>query len=531
MTRKTAIVEQDYIYLIQTENNDLVQQLSDIVEGEGTQVASIKTFGDLKKMPFQGEVVAFILGSDVADPIQSAQRLLSFNKNAKIVLLSPSEKITENLKEAVRFSPFMGTNVTCLHESDWEHLGKILQESMQAVKYRAIISESNLKISTIVSSRKQSYHQQFINKLMDITPVGIAVVSIQGKILGWNKEATSIFEKNESQVLGSTFSNLFDHEEGNKLEEYLIKSIKTSYSNDEGEALEVIRETQHNSIQILSIISARFEYSEEDENGLILVINDITTRKESEQRLEKLNLSLEIQTKELAASNTELEQFAYVASHDLQEPLRMITNFLTKLEWKYDHLLDERGKRYIHFATDGAKRMQQIIHDLLEFSRIGRVEIEKEDIDMNDLVQEALELNEILITEQKAVIKVKKLPVINGARVPMRQLFQNLINNAIKYQKKGSNPEVKITSNEDEEFWHFELKDNGIGIKPEFSDKIFKIFQRLHSKEEYSGTGIGLAICQKIVENHGGRIRVESEPGKGSTFCFTIAKKQKVHFH
>lgn len=524
MTRNTAIAEQDYIYLIQTENHDLVQQLSDIVDEEGTQVFSIKSFGDLKKKPFQGEVVAFIIGSDVADPIQSAQRLYSINKNAKIALLSPTEKITENLKEAIRFSPFIGTNVTCLHENDWAHLGKILQESLQAVKYRAVIAETNKKISTIISSRKESYHQNFINKLMDITPVGIAIVSSQGKILGWNKEATSIFEKNESQVLGATFSNLFEHEEGNKLEEYFRKRINTAYGNGEGEALEVKREKQHNTNQILSITAARFEYSELDKNGLILVINDVTTHRESEQRLEKLNRSLEIQTKELAASNTELEQFAYVASHDLQEPLRMITSFLTKLEIKYDHLLDESAKKYIYFATDGAKRMKQIIHDLLEFSRIGRLEIEREDIDMNDLVQEALELNEILITEQKAVIEVEKLPEINAARGPMRQLFQNLINNAVKYQKKDSNPKVKITSNEDEEFWHFEVKDNGIGIKPEYSDKIFKIFQRLHRKEEYSGTGIGLAICQKIVENHGGKISVESEPGKGSTFYFTISK-------
>ncbi len=524
MTRKTAIAEQDYIYLIQTENNDLVQQLSDIVGEERTRVESIKTFGDLKEQPFQGEVVTFIIGSDVEDPIQSAQRFHSFNKNAKIALLGRSEKSTGNLKEAIRFSPFIGTNVTCLHESDWENLGRILGESLQAVKYRAIIEDTNSKISSLVPSRKQSYHQQFINKLLDITPVGIAIVSSQGKVLGWNKEATSIFEKNESQVLGATLSHLFEHEEGNKLKDYLKKSISMAYGNDQGEALEVKRETQHNTIQILSITSARFEYSEEDENGLILVINDITTRKESEQRLVTLNLSLENQTKELAASNTELEQFAYVASHDLQEPLRMITNFLTKLERKYDHLLDERGKKYIHFATDGAMRMRQIIHDLLEFSRIGRIDIEKEEIDMNDLIQEALELNKILITEQKAVVKVEKLPVINASKVSMRQLFQNLINNAVKYQKRDSSPEIEITSYQDEEFWHFEIKDNGIGIEPEYSEKIFNIFQRLHRKEEYSGTGIGLAICKKIAENHGGKINVVSEPNRGSTFSFSIAK-------
>lgn len=248
---------------------------------------------------------------------------------------------------------------------------------------------------------------------------------------------------------------------------------------------------------------------------------------EKTKNLELSRVRLEESNNQLLRSNADLEQFAFVASHDLQEPLRMITGFLAQLEKKYNHLLDEKGKKYIHFATDGAIRMRKIILDLLEFSRVGRVDTEREEIDMNNLVQEAISLNKKLITAQKAEIKVEKLPVIKASKGPIRQLFQNLINNAVKYHKLGSSPEVKITSKVDGEFWHFEITDNGIGFSQEYSDKTFNIFQRLNGKEEYSGSGMGLAICKKIVEEHGGSIGVKSEVGKGSAFYFSIKKNQR----
>ncbi|MEX2565355.1 MAG: PAS domain S-box protein, partial [Cyclobacteriaceae bacterium] len=217
-----------------------------------------------------------------------------------------------------------------------------------------------------------------------------------------------------------------------------------------------------------------------NKDGLSVFFRNINDRKRSEESLKTLN-------NELMVSNTELEQFAFVVSHDLQEPLRMITGFLGQLDKKYDHLLDEKGKKYIHFATDGANRMKQIILDLLEYSRVGRVDMEREEINMNDLVHEALLLNRKLITEIKADVNVEKLPIINAMKVPMRQLFQNLINNSIKYHKKDRKPNVNITAGEDEDFWYFEIEDNGIGIVHENTAKIFILFQRLHNKEEYSG--------------------------------------------
>lgn len=254
------------------------------------------------------------------------------------------------------------------------------------------------------------------------------------------------------------------------------------------------------------------------------VILDVTERKRADETLKELNRILEQQTKDLAASNAELEQFAFVASHDLQEPLRMITSFLAQLERKYGDQLDEKGKKYIHFATDGAKRMRQIILDLLDYSRVGRTDTDKDDVDINKILDVVTGLHNKLIQEKKAKVTWEKMPVIRAARGPVQQLFQNLVHNALSYQEIGKRPVVKIRSEETDDHWTFYVQDNGIGIDPEYKDKIFNIFQRLHGRDEYSGTGVGLAICKKIVEDHGGVIGVDSKEGKGSTFYFTIAK-------
>jgi len=253
-------------------------------------------------------------------------------------------------------------------------------------------------------------------------------------------------------------------------------------------------------------------------------LEDITERKVNEQQLKELNIQINKRVEELALSNAELEQFAYIASHDLQEPLRMITRFLSEIQRKYDDKLDNKGKEYIHYAVDGAHRMRNLILDLLEYSKVGKFDQEIEEIDLNTLIEEVTTYNEAFIKESKAVIKWDNLPTINNRKTPLQLVFQNLIGNALKYHKTAIAPEIMITHEDMGNQWLFSVSDNGIGIDPMFNEKIFVIFQRLHAKNEYSGTGIGLAMCKKIIEGQGGRIWLKSEEGQGSTFYFTVSK-------
>jgi len=260
---------------------------------------------------------------------------------------------------------------------------------------------------------------------------------------------------------------------------------------------------------------------------MIGAIRDITELKQAESELQETNTKLKEQTRELTLSNQELEQFAYIASHDLQEPLRMVSSFLSLLEKKYDDKIDEQGKRYIHFATDGAKRMRQIILDLLSFSRVGRIQSEVVELNLNELIYEINQLNQSLLFETKAEIHVGNLPTLHIPKSPMLQLFQNLISNAIKYRNHETTPIIHINAIELDKEWQFSVQDNGIGIEKEFYDKIFILFQRLHTRDKYEGTGVGLAICKKIVEQFGGKIWLESEQNIGTTFFFTLAKTIK----
>jgi light-regulated signal transduction histidine kinase (bacteriophytochrome) len=242
------------------------------------------------------------------------------------------------------------------------------------------------------------------------------------------------------------------------------------------------------------------------------------------QRLnEELERRVEIRTEALQRSNEDLQQFAYVASHDLKEPLRMISSYTTLLQRRYSGRLDEDADAFINFIVDGVRRMNALIQDLLEYSRAGAGKDEQySDVNVESVLRGVLTNLKVTIVESGASVTWDKVPeVVPYDAVRLSQIFQNLIGNAIKYHLKGRRPVVTITSEKREDEIVFRVSDNGIGIEPEYVDKIFGIFQRLHG-QEYEGTGIGLAMVKRIVERHGGRIWVESTPGLGSTFCFTV---------
>ncbi len=253
---------------------------------------------------------------------------------------------------------------------------------------------------------------------------------------------------------------------------------------------------------------------------LYAAANDITELKHSEEKLKNIAV-------ELKRSNQELEQFAYVASHDLQEPLRMVSSFTQLLEKRYKDKIDDQANTYISFAVDGANRMQKLINDLLDFSRITTRGKDFEPVDANSEIKLVLTGMKLAVEEANAQVTFDKLPSIMADKSQFGRLLQNLIGNAIKFTRPGIPPQVHISASDKDDSWLFSVKDNGIGIDQEFKDKIFVIFQRLHAKSAYKGTGIGLAVCKRIVERHGGTIWFESIPGQGTKFLFTIKKKFK----
>jgi signal transduction histidine kinase len=257
--------------------------------------------------------------------------------------------------------------------------------------------------------------------------------------------------------------------------------------------------------------------------GMVATFTDITERKRAEESIKDSARKLADYTKDLERSNADLQQFAYVASHDLQEPLRTVASYCQLLQRRYQGKLDQDADEFISFAVEGASRMQQLINDLLQYSRVGTHGKPLTEIDGAKAASAALENLKIAIEEAGAAVTCDRLPVVVGDAIQLTQLFQNLVGNAIKF--RGDRPiAVHVGIAEAGADWLFSVKDNGIGFDPKYAERIFVIFQRLHTRNEYPGTGMGLAICKKIVERHGGRIWAQSEPGIGSTFNFTLPK-------
>jgi PAS domain S-box-containing protein len=259
-----------------------------------------------------------------------------------------------------------------------------------------------------------------------------------------------------------------------------------------------------------------------DEGGRVIggmaVWRDVSARKAVERALAARNVELE-------RSNGELEQFAYVASHDLAEPLRMVTSYLQLLERRYHGRLGEDADEFIHFAVDGATRMRQLIDDLLAYSRAGRSDRPTERVDTAALVDR---VTEVLLTgrAEQASIEREDLPAIDGDPRQLEQLFQNLLGNALKFMPPGRDPEVRVSAEEAPGGWVFTVADNGIGLDPGHAERIFRMFQRLHGRDEYPGTGVGLAIARKVVDRHGGRIWAEPAPGGGAAFRFELPRRR-----
>jgi len=301
--------------------------------------------------------------------------------------------------------------------------------------------------------------------------------------------------ENEKNLLGNTQNAIM-----NILEDFTYEK-------------KVLENTQRALLNILDDYSTEKKFAEETQRAVINILEDYSVEKD---RIEKMNIKL-------TNINNEIEQFAYIASHDLQEPLKTLSNFVGLFLKKYEGKLDNDANRYLAVIVGATVRMQALIRDLLDYSKIEK-DKNKTAIDCNVLLKDILNDMAVSIAESKVEIYSEQLPVINGYFLGLKSLFQNLISNAIKFRKSDLNPIINITAQMIDEEWLFAIKDNGIGIDKVYYKKLFIVFQRLHNKDEYVGTGIGLARCKKVVELHGGRIWLESELQNGSTFYFTIPK-------
>ncbi len=370
---------------------------------------------------------------------------------------------------------------------------------------------------------------QFIAAMQDITEFEnllkkheIILESISDYFYSLDKNLNIVY-------CNDALTDVYKHREGEK--SFINKGIfelLPEYKNTVFEE-NLLTAIKTNTAQHFEIYNAKtnnwFEhYFYPHENGCSVMFRFINDKVLAKEKLLKANQQLRTRTEELSNSNTELERFAYVASHDLQEPLRMVKNFLQLLERNYKNAVDAKGKQYIHYAVDGAERMQGLIRDLLQYSRVGSGTLEISEVDMNEVMSDVIQLFKNDFSNDSAKIIIDKLPVIHAGKSPMTQLMQNLIENALKYRNNDL-AIIHISSEDTENEWIFSVQDNGIGIEPQYFEKIFVIFQRLHNKDEYSGTGIGLSISKKIVERYKGKIWVESALNKGSTFKFSISKK------
>ena len=392
------------------------------------------------------------------------------------------------------------------------------------------IYEKTAALNNELAERKRaeislSDSEALYHSLVDTLPINILRKDLRGRVTYGNRGYCESMARPISELLGKTDYDLFPKELANK---YLSDDEKVIKS---GEMFEDIEEhiSSDGKSAFVHVLKAPVRDASGSVVGTQTIFWDVTARKLAEEALEKA-------AAELTRSNKELEQFAYVASHDLQEPLRMITSYTQLIARRYKEQLDDDAKEYMHFAVDGAMRMQKLIQGLLEYSRIGTRGKQFEQVDCNQILDDVKANLKMSINEAVAVVTHDTLPSLMGDPVQLTQLLQNLVGNALKFRgpaalevhvsaRRQIRPDAAALAATAHE-WLFSVRDNGIGIEPQYFERIFVIFQRLHTQEQYPGTGIGLAICRKIVERHGGRIWLESKPAQGTTFYFALPEAE-----
>ena len=352
---------------------------------------------------------------------------------------------------------------------------------------------------------------------------GDAIISksLEGTITSWNPGAELLYGYSVREAVGRQISLLVPEGRADEVP-FLLSRIADGQRVDR---YETVRRRKDGSLVEVSLTLSPIKDTNGAITGASVIAHDVTEQKRLHRELSESHQKLERQAAELSASNADLEQFAYVASHDLAEPLRMVSSYVALLARDYGGRLDDKADKYIHYAVDGAERMRLLIDGLLDYSRVGNGDEPFVDVDCGRIVEEAIQSLSKSIGEAGAEVSTGPLPRVYGNAGQLGRVFQNLISNALKYRAERT-PRIEISAAQEDARWRFSVRDNGIGIEPRHAERIFVIFQRLHGREKYPGTGIGLAISKRIVERHGGQIWVEPADGGGSVFQFTLPRDQ-----
>ena len=377
-------------------------------------------------------------------------------------------------------------------------------EEMQAANEELEATNEELQSTTEEVERASAYNRSLIDASLD----PLVTINPDGTISDVNAATEAVTGRSRDELIGTDFSNYFTEPE----------KARAGYQEafERGSVQDYALDIRHRDGRVTSVLYNASVFRDAAGNvvGVFAAARDVT-------ELRRMQETMNRRAEDLGRSNAELEQFAYVASHDLQEPLRTVSSYAQLLVQRYHDRLDKDAQEFIDFIVDGAKRMQTLINDLLTFSRVGTSGKPLEPTDCQTALDQALSNLATAVEESAAVVTHDELPTVTADAAQLAQLFQNLIGNAIKFRGERR-PEVHVGAKCKGMDWLFSVRDNGLGIDMQYAERIFVIFQRLHSRSEYPGTGIGLAVCKKIAERHGGRIWVESQPGEGSTFYFTI---------
>lgn len=407
---------------------------------------------------------------------------------------------------------------------------KELEKEIALLKYRLMEAEDTIEAirtgaADALLIEGQEGMQIFTLKTADHTyrvlieemSQGALMLSIDATILYSNKSFAEMMKKPLHEVIGKSFLEFVSASDS--------KKVKNIISNPGSDITKLDCNLLAGKSRLPVKITLKF-IKEDDQSILNITVTDVSEQVTAAKKLNNYQRELENKIAELKRSNNDLEQFAYIASHDLMEPLRMINNF-TQLLLKHLDATDADSLEFQHYIVSGISRMERMVKDLLEYSRVGRSDTIFEDVDLNEIIEKVKGNLYDKILQSEAQIKYKNLPVVHAVPSLILQVFQNLIGNAIKFGKPGKTPKIEISSLKHDGHIEFCIKDNGIGIDEKFADRIFVIFQRLHTQDKYTGSGIGLAITKKIIDFHGGKVWLKSRLGKGCNFHFTLPTVKK----